>query len=54
MKIERIFKENSEIKLDDILKSILEDKSKNDIDEFFKNLNIQEIDCIIKGDFILC
>lgn len=54
MKIERVFKENSEIKLDHILKSILEDQSKNDIDEFFKSLNIQEIDYIIKGDFTLC
>lgn len=54
MKIERVFKENSEIKLDDILKSILEDQFKNDIDNFFKSLNIQEIEFIRKGEFTLC
>lgn len=54
MKIEKVFKENSEIKLDDILKSLLEDQSKNAIDNFFKSLNIKEIECIRKGDFTIC
>lgn len=54
MKIERVFKENSEIKLEDILKSIIEKESKNAIENFFKGLDIKEIDCIRKGDFTLC
>lgn len=54
MKIERVFKENSEIKLADIIKSIIEDDSKNTVDNFFKSLNIKDVDCIRKGDFTLC
>ncbi len=54
MKIERIFKENSEINLDDIVNSIIEQNSKKSIDKFFEGLNIKEIDCIRKGDFIVC
>lgn len=54
MTIHRIFKENSEINLDDIVKSIIEQNSKKSIDEFFESLNIKEINCIRKGDFTLC
>lgn len=54
MKIQRVFKENSEIKLEDILRSIFEDDSKNTVDNFFRSLNIKDIDSIRKGDFTLC
>lgn len=54
MKIEKVFKENSEIKLEDILKSIFETNSESNITNFFESLNIKEIDCIKKGDFKLC
>ena len=54
IKIQRVFKENSEIKLEDILRSIFEDDSKNTVDNFFRSLNIKDIDSIRKGDFTLC
>lgn len=54
MKIERIFKEHSNIKLEDIVKSIIDENLDKSISDFFKNLNIKEVDSIIKGDFILC
>ena len=54
IKIQRVFKENSEIKLEDILRSIFEDDSKNTVDNFFRSLNIKDIDSIQKGDFTLC
>ena len=54
MKIEKVFKENSEIKLEDILKSIFDANIENNIANFFESLNIKEIDSIRKGDFTLC
>lgn len=54
MKIEVVYKENSNIKLDDILKSIFEAHNQNNINNFFESLNIKEVDCIRKGDFTLC
>ncbi|MDK0845893.1 hypothetical protein P5E44_06775 [Clostridium perfringens] len=54
MKIERVFNENSNIKLENIVKSIIDENLDKSIDEFFKSLNIKEIDSIIKGDFTLC
>ena len=54
IKIQRVFKENSEIKLEDILRSIFEDDSKNTVDNFFRSLNIKDIDSIRKGDFTIC
>ena len=54
MKIERTFNENSNIKLDDILKSIVDKHVYKSIDDFFKDLNIKEIDSIRKGVFTLC
>ena len=54
MKIERTFNENSNIKLEDILKSIVDKHIDKCIDDFFKDLNIKEIESIRKGDFTLC